>query len=138
MTKAMGFEEVEHTADWALRISGRDLSELFVNAAYGLNQLLAPCEETAAQVLKTEMTFEAPDVESLLVDWLTELVYRAEVDQVIYRSVLVDKATPSFLHVLAQGNQVADLRNHVKAVTYHDLRVRVTEHGYEVTVVFDV
>lgn len=35
----MGFEEVEQTADWALRISGRDMSELFVNAALGLNQL---------------------------------------------------------------------------------------------------
>ena len=29
MNETMGFEEVEHTADWALRICGRDLSELF-------------------------------------------------------------------------------------------------------------
>ncbi len=56
MTNAMGFEEVEQTADWARRISGRDLSELFVNAALGLNQLLAPCEQITAQVLETEMT----------------------------------------------------------------------------------
>ena len=56
MTKAMASEEVEQTADWALRIFGCDLSELFVNAALGLNQLLAPCEQITVQVLETEMT----------------------------------------------------------------------------------
>ena len=32
---------VEHTADWALRVRGRDLAELFANAAEGMAYLLA-------------------------------------------------------------------------------------------------
>jgi hypothetical protein len=36
------FEEVEHTADWALRVRGRDLRELLVNAARGMSCLLVP------------------------------------------------------------------------------------------------
>jgi SHS2 domain-containing protein len=34
------FEEIEHTADWALRIRGRDLRELLINAARGMSRLL--------------------------------------------------------------------------------------------------
>ena len=30
------FEEVPHTADLAIRVWGRDMAELFVNAAYGM------------------------------------------------------------------------------------------------------
>ena len=37
----MGFEEVEHTADKALRIFGTNLTELFLNAAAGLTHLMA-------------------------------------------------------------------------------------------------
>ena len=37
----MGFEEVEHTADKALRVFGNDLTELFLSAATGLTHLMA-------------------------------------------------------------------------------------------------
>ena len=30
------FEEIEHTADIAIRVWGSDLAELFANAAYGM------------------------------------------------------------------------------------------------------
>ena len=29
----MAFEEIEHTADWAIRVTGADLGELIANAA---------------------------------------------------------------------------------------------------------
>jgi SHS2 domain-containing protein len=39
MTKT--FEEIEHTADLAIRAYGQDMRELFANAAYGMFALMA-------------------------------------------------------------------------------------------------
>ena len=67
------FEEVEHTADIAIRAFGSNLSELFANAAYGLACQLAEITDISKNVEETiEVT--ADDVEGLLVAFLEELL----------------------------------------------------------------
>jgi SHS2 domain-containing protein len=36
------------------------------------------------------------------------------------------------------GGRAPELQKHIKAVTYHDLAIRETGRGLEVTIVFDV
>ena len=134
----MGFEEVEHTADWALRIWGCDLHELCVNAARGLSHLLAPDACSMPQDVTTEISIEAFDAESLLVNWLTELAYWAETEGIVYHVFVMDKVTPACLHAVVRGSHVTNLQKHVKAVTYHNLQIVETDEGVEATVVFDV
>ena len=76
---AQRFEEVEHTADIAIRAFGGDLSELFANVAYGLACQIA---ETTGIEKNIEETIEitADDVEGLLVAFLEELLYLLERD----------------------------------------------------------
>ena len=50
MTKAI--EELEHTADLSIRVRGRDLAELFVNAARGMFGLMADLERMGISVWK--------------------------------------------------------------------------------------
>jgi SHS2 domain-containing protein len=65
------FEEIEHTADIAIRIRGRDLAELFVNAAYGMAcQLSNP--DAVKQTVERRIELDAYDAETLLVSWLGE------------------------------------------------------------------
>jgi SHS2 domain-containing protein len=40
LTQAKSFEEIEHTADWAYRVRGKNLAQLFIQAALGLNSLV--------------------------------------------------------------------------------------------------
>ena len=62
------YEEIEHTADWALRVRGADLPTLFSNAALGMMELAGVrTENTAGESRKIELT--ADDMETLLVDW---------------------------------------------------------------------
>src|SRR5262245_31383561 len=133
-----GFEEVEHTADWALRIQGRDLCELLGNAAWGMSHLLVA--EPAEIPLEIEQQFdlEADDAESLLVNWLGELAYWAESERVVFGEFELRRVTPAHLEATARGGRVADLQKHIKAVTYHNLAIVATEAGLEATVVFDV
>ena len=136
------FVEIEHTADWALWVCGPDLRALLVNAAHGLRHLLAPAGETAtadgAATVTKEITLHAYDPESLLVNWLTELVYWAEMAGVLFHTFVLDEVTSTHLHAVVQGEPVTNLQKHVKAVTYHNLQIVETAAGLEATVVFDV
>lgn len=132
------FEIVEHTADWSIRVRGDDFARLLVNAAYGMATLLAPDLQALAPGEERLVEVEAFDRESMLVEWLSELAYFAERDSIVYWEFEVHLATPERTRMTARGAPVPQLLKHIKAVTYHNLEVRETEHGLEAEIVFDV
>lgn len=129
---------IEHTADWALRIRGRDLVELFANAAEGLARLLVADVAAVGRDETRELALESYDPEGLLVDWLDELAYWAEREGLVFPEADMQEVTPTRLAGVVRGGRAGELQKHIKAVTYHDLAIRETESGLEVTVVFDV
>jgi SHS2 domain-containing protein len=132
------FEEVEHVADRALRIWGRDLAELFVNAALGMNSLILAADESSEPALAKLISLEAIDAENLLVAWLSELAFWAETELLIFSQFEFRRITPTGLSALARGNRVDVLEKHVKAVTFHNLEIRSAPDGLSTTIVFDV
>lgn len=132
------FEEVEHTADHALRVFGADLEELLRHAALGMNRLIEPLAPAAAEAVEKEIVLEADDAETLLVSWLSELAFWAETEQWVFTGFEFREATPNRLRVLARGARAARLQKHIKAVTFHNLEITRTEAGCVATVVFDV
>lgn len=132
------FEEIEHTADWALRVRGRDLAELLVNAARGMVSLLVTDPAAIPTTKKQRIELESIDPESLLVDWLSELVYWTETEGVIFHQFDLHTVTPTSLQATVRGGPAADLKKHIKAVTYHNLEIVESGQGLEVTIVFDV
>lgn len=129
---------VEHTADWALQIRGRDLAELLRYAAEGMGGLLAGDLSSVALAQARTVRIEAYDTEGLLVEWLSELAYWAERDGLVFREFILHDLTPTTLNATVRGDRVEPLQKHIKAVTYHDLAIRTTNDGLEVTIVFDV
>jgi SHS2 domain-containing protein len=69
------FEEIEHTADWALRVRGQDLAGLFMNTARGMSRLLVQEPARSPREVEKHFELEADDAESWLVTWLNELAY---------------------------------------------------------------
>jgi len=134
----MEFEEVEHTADKALRVFGTNLTELFLNAAEGMTQLMvADVSEISAEIEKS-IELDAIDTESLLVEWLSELAYWAESDMLVFIKFRIQKATATHLQAKIFGGKTSMLEKHIKAVTYHNLNIMRTSQGLEATIVFDV
>lgn len=134
----MGFEEVEHTADKALRIFGTSLSELFLSAAAGLTHLLAADVSDISSEIEKTIELEAIDAESLLVEWLSELAYWAESEMLVFKKFSIQKATATKLQAKVSGGKTSVLEKHIKAVTYHNLKIIKTAEGLEATIVFDV
>jgi SHS2 domain-containing protein len=132
------FEEIEHTADVALRVQGRDLTELLKNAALGMAHLI--CEENFLSDDCSEQLVEirADDAEGLLVDWLSELIFLVEVKSFVFQRVEVQNISETYFKARVYGKMARELKVHIKAVTYHNLKIVETETGLEATVVFDI
>jgi len=132
----MPFEELPHTADWALRVWAASLPALFAEAAHGMNTLsgvqLAPNPR-----LSHSFVAEAPDVESLLVQFLSELVYLVEQEHQGFDAFEISLVGLE-LKAIMSGAPLLSLNKSIKAVTYHNLQIRQTDGGFEVEIVFDV
>jgi SHS2 domain-containing protein len=132
------FEEVEHTADNALRVFGSSLTELFLNAAAGLTHLMAADISDISTEIEKSIELEAIDAESLLVEWLSELAYWAESEMLVFKKFRIKKASATDLQANVFGGRISMLQKHIKAVTYHNLAIIKTAEGLEATIVFDV
>ncbi|MCZ7547456.1 MAG: archease [Anaerolineae bacterium] len=130
------FEEIEHTADFALRVRGATLDKLFANAARGMVMAAGAVADTTHRATR-RIDLEALDVETLLVDWLSELVYFMEQERLLFTDYDV-QATPTALRAEVRGGPLVEVRRHIKAVTFHNLAVVQHEGGLEATIVFDV
>ena len=134
----MGFEEVEHTADNALRIFGINLKHLMISAAQGMTQLMVKDVSKISTEIEKSIQLQAVDAESLLVEWLSELAYWAETEMLVFKKFRIKDINATRLQATVLGGKVAELEKHIKAVTYHNLEIRKTPKGLEVTIVFDV
>ena len=131
------YEEIEHTADRAFRVCGRDLAELFGNAALALMAVQAATGyETSTTAREVEVT--GADREALLVNWLNEILYLQEKCRETYSRFEVLSISEQQLRARMQGAALVTARTLVKAVTFHGLKVKQTGQGWEATVVVDV
>lgn len=134
------FEEIGHTAEVGLRVRGEDLAELFVNAARGMMTLILPDIADVEPEITRKVELDAMDLEVLLVDWLSELLYLHETEYELYSQFEVHDISSTQLRAEAKGGPVKgrDLRKHIKAVTFNDLKIEETDEGFTATVIFDI
>ncbi|MFQ5932113.1 MAG: archease [Nitrospiraceae bacterium] len=131
------YEEIEHTADWALRVRGRDLSTLFVNAALGMMELAGVrMADDVGQ--KRRIEIQTIDRESLLVDWLHELLLALELERLAFREIALEITNGRKLVGTVLTVPVVSMEKPVKAVTYNELHIKESSNGLEATIVFDV
>ena len=134
----MGFEEIEHTADNALKVYGKNLRELFISAAQGMTSLmLADLSGVSGEIAKA-VKLETIDTESLLVEWLSELAYWAEAEMLIFKTFNIHRLTANHVDASVIGGRAPALDKQIKAVTYHNLKIEKKNHEIEATIVFDV
>ncbi len=131
------YEEIEHTADWALRVRGADLPALFSNAALGMMELAGVrTGEEAGQNRSIEL--QAQDTEMLLVDWLHELVVALELEQMAFRDIKLEITDGRHLIGTVRAAPIVSIDKPIKAVTYNELHIQESPEGLETTIVFDV
>jgi len=131
------FELLEHTADIGLIAYGHDLAEAFANAAYGLFSIMA--ELGGVRELESQtVVVRAEDTESLLFNWLNELIYVFEVEKRLLKRFDITEFGEHRLKAVCWGEKYDpsrhQLKSGVKSATYHMLKIDKDQ----VRVIFDV
>ena len=135
----MSFEELPHTADIKIRARARTLDGLFSEVLSALMEVMYGTKRTDG--ITREIRLESPDMESLLADFLSEVLFISEVD-----SLVISRADITIeglgLSAVLYGEQF-DRKRHsggteVKGISYTGLKIENDANGYIVDIVFDV
>ena len=138
------FVEEIALADCAIDVEGADLADLFETAASALGELMVDPATVPATVRRT-ITLDAAELDLLLYDWLSELIFRKDRDGEVYTRTKVDinGSGPFRLAAEVEGGVLdpahAELRSDPKAVTFHQFALERTERGgWRARIVIDI
>jgi SHS2 domain-containing protein len=129
----------DHTGDVELTVGAPTLADLFREAARALAELMLgePAGASARGAPQT-VTVQARDKAALLVEWLNELIFRAETTKTVFDDVDVQHASDEEVVARLRGVLEPRIRTAVKAATLHGARLTETEKGFRAHVVLDV
>jgi protein archease len=137
------FLEAIAVADCAVEIEGDDLDDLFATAARALAEVMVdPATVRATTERRVELT--APSLDLLLYDWLSELIYVKDSEQLVFPVVeaRVNAGSPCRLSARLVGGPIdratTALRADPKAVTFHQFALEPCERGWRARVVIDI
>jgi len=93
------FEIINHTADVGIIAYGADMNETFANAAKALFSLITELDDVEEAIYR-DIELTAPDQESLLVEWLNELIYLFDAENIIFKRFDVTQLSQTQLESL--------------------------------------
>jgi len=135
------FRTLEHTADVGFEAFGSTREEVFANAARALMQFIVDLDMI---VLSEKVAFEVsgPDPESLLVNWLSEILFLQDAEGWLFGDFDIRTLQNDRLTAVARGEKF-DRQRHahkllVKAITYHQLALEQTPQGWRAQVYVDI
>lgn len=134
--KIAGFREIEHTADWELNVWAPDYPGLLEQAARGM-YALSGAKLTDGPRQARDLILSERDHESMLVSFLSELLYLGEMERVGFDTFSL-RIEGDLMEAHLEGAPLESIAKEIKAVTYHHLVLRTTGRGLEVNIVFDV
>ncbi len=131
------------TADLAFEATGKDLNALFTNAALAVLESQVKLATVSSKVTK-KVVLENDDVGQLLFDFLNEIIFFKDAEQLIFKTVkaAVTKNEAYKLVAVLKGEKIDmkkhELGNDLKAVTMHKFIVEQKKTGWRCQVVIDI
>lgn len=133
------FEELGHTAEIGMRVRAATPGRLFACAALAMFALIDAASAPESERVSQRVELHSLDMESLMVDWLSELVFLHETTGAIYDEIDIHQWSPQHLEATLCGRRAQQVPHmQIKAVTYHDLIVAATDDEWLAQVYFDI
>ena len=129
-------------ADIAFEAESATPEGLFESCALAITDIMVD-PKTLVGSVERRFALEAPDLDRLLYDFLTELIVVKDVDSLLFGTFEVElKLDVPSLKVVARGEAIDrrrhSLRNDVKAVTMHLFGIKHEGGRWRTTVVLDI
>ena len=135
------FEILDHTADIGIMVYGEDLKSLFENAGKAFFHLITDLRKVR---LRTQRKIEigGESLERLMVEWLNELLYLHDVENLLFKGFHVESVGEEGLKAKVDGEFFQEgvhvIKTGVKAATYHQLEVRQEKGGWRAQIILDL
>lgn len=137
----MKYRFIDHTADIAFEIYGKDLAELLVNATLAFYDSFVDCNKIEYSN-EVGVRVEGEDEEILLYRWLNELLYIFDTQFFAAKDVVVEVRENSSLKAFGRLKggvfKPEMVKVEPKAITMHKFRVERRDDGYKAFVVVDI
>ena len=135
----MSFEEVSHTADVKIHATALTLEALFSETFKALMQVIYGTQRGDGTV--REIRIESTDNESLLADFLSEVLFVSEVEGLVFSDARI--MINGFSLVAEVNGEPFDPARHscgteVKGISYSGLAIMHDANGYMLDIIFDV
>jgi len=140
----VGYEFLEHTADVMVEAHGGSLEEAFCFAAKAMFDTMVDLSKVVPKS-RVNVEVSASDVEGLLYLWLEELLFRFDVERMVFsefRFQFIEKEDALIGRGIAEGEPY-DPKKHlgkteVKAVTYEEMLIVKSDRGFKVRFILDI
>ena len=133
------YQVLEHKADLKIRVFGKTKEELFENAMIGMFKGAKYQKKLKTQTSKVKAKIKSIDLISLLVDFLSEILYLVETKKLVFDKVKFKKFTEKEIEAELIGRPLKRMGVHIKGVTYHDLDIHQEKDGtWQATILFDI
>lgn len=127
----------EHTADIRLEITAGSFPEVFAESLRAMNAVTKP--DASDATVEREVTVEASDRLSLLVDFLNELLSLAALHHEAYETLEIVSIGETHVNAFVKGRKTRGMEAEIKAVTWHEASIRETGAGcWTATLVLDI
>jgi len=137
MNSMKQYEILEHKADLKIRAFGKTKEELFLNAMIGMFK--GARYESEGEEIKREIKISSLDLPSLLVDFLSEVLYLCEVNKEVYNKIQFKNSIEKELEGILIGKKLKRIGVVIKGVTYHNLKIYQRKNRtWVATVLFDI
>jgi len=138
------FEFFDVTADVGFRACGKDRDEAFQNAALATFEVMTDTSKINPAV-KREILIEAEDEKALLYDWLSELLFLHDYEGLVFSRFAVTIKQKGPETFILQGEiwgekfkrAFHEVRDEVKAVTFHLMEINKEEDKCTLQVILD-
>jgi SHS2 domain-containing protein len=130
------------TADTAFIAYGKDLNELFANAALAMFEVMINTNQVKPKI-KREIKVDGDDLVSLMFNWLNVLLIYVDGENLAFSKFDVKIDEKKFnLDAICKGEKIDkkkhETRTAVKACTYHKLEVKKVDDYWKVRVIVDI
>ena len=127
------------TSDVMFEAYGKDLKELFVNAAFALFSVICQIDKVKPKKGR-DVEIVGKDKKELMLNWLQELISLVDTEELFFSEFEITEINGKHLKAKCYGEEITKEKGGtlVKGVTYHKFGIEKTNRGYKATVSLDI
>lgn len=132
------YKILEHPADIRVQAIGKTKEELFVGALKGMSEILKSEIKDKDQIIKNRIQVNSINLDNLLVDFLSEVLYLTQINKRAYNDIKFFKFSDKGLEGELSGHNIKSFGEDIKGVTHHGLKIEKRNNQYQATILFDI